>query len=239
MPHVIRSYPCCAGDGVGPATAAACPRCAQPGTVLCAVATPEEEATRFERTYGLKADGPHLAAVEVQLKPLRQPCVRCAGSGFVADLRGARACPGCEGDGGIWAAETRKITARHAAIRSRFPDAVLPHSWLTTQPPPRQMSPRRPKGMSVDGLWYDEVRDAFRRAEETCGRDSRVKGQGHGRRVSLRPQYSRAIAPATRKWDWVNVRGSGGRRRMFPLEVVEEAARLIGIPSQVFISSEH
>ncbi len=102
----------------------------------------------------------------------------------------------------------------------------VPAPSITVRVPGRPRR-RRPPGTSPDGLRYADVRRAFRKAERRLGRTWKLKGNGHCPRATLNPHYSRALGPATRCWS--TVRFGITPVRVFPLAIVLEAARLLGV----------
>lgn len=101
-------------------------------------------------------------------------------------------------------------------------------------------SPRsRRKGHSAHGVRFDDVVRAFAEAERRLGQGWRLKGPGHCRRVSLDARYSRyAVKGAARSWEWVTPQRSGAVRRLMPLALVLEAAKILGVAADILISRE-
>lgn len=102
----------------------------------------------------------------------------------------------------------------------------------------RSAIPRR-KGYSSHGLRLADVQGAFAEAEQLLGADWRLKGRGHCRRVSLDARYSAyALKGAARSWGWVTPRYSGSVRRLMPLAIVKQAAKILGVSDRLLISRE-
>ena len=59
------------------------------------------------------------------------------------------------------------------------------------------------------------------------------------RRVSLDARYStHAAKGAERSWAWVSVGGSLSPRRLLPLAIVRQAAKILGVPARVLVARE-
>ena len=103
----------------------------------------------------------------------------------------------------------------------------------------RSAVPRR-RGYSTHGLKFSDVERAFAEAERLLGREWRLKGRGHCRRVTLDARYSRRAAQgAARSWAWVTPQGTMSARRLLPLAIVKRAARILGVPVRLLISREY
>jgi hypothetical protein len=97
---------------------------------------------------------------------------------------------------------------------------------------------RRKRGVSAHGVDFADLAHAFVRAERELGVRWKLKGRGHVRRVTIRAQYARHVNHVARSWRSVNPAGSGNRRRLYPLAIVERAATLVGVEPEVIIRQE-
>jgi hypothetical protein len=119
------------------------------------------------------------------------------------------------------------------------PPSMRLESGTRLQRPRRPRTPRPKKGYSAHGLRFADVERAFAEAEELLGREWRLKGRGHCRRVSIDRRYSRhAARGAARSWAWVTPRGTSRARRLLPFAIVEQAAGILGVGAGLLISRE-
>ena len=138
-----------------------------------------------------------------------------------------------------------KITGVDARIARRFASSVtlpvvLPAgtaAWPTFLRVRRW--PRLPKGVSPDGIRYDEVERAFARAERLLGTDWSLKGRGHCRRVTLESHYARrARLGAARSSAFFTPQGAMSPHWVFPLALVLKAGKILAVEPGVLISQE-
>jgi hypothetical protein len=240
MPERIWAYECCAVR----AGATSCPTCGRPGEFAGWGLTVPEAMERYRRAFGFEPIGPHLQLVEQHLASLRSRCVWCGGVGVVGDVYEWRQCPHCEGGGAVWNAPEERIRASYQRIASAHPGAVSgspPYVLVPDRPPERSRDQRRrpPKGFSIHGLRLADVRAAFVEAERRLGTGWRVKWRGHCRRATLRASYARAVHTVARSWAVVTPRGCGSSRCVYPLPIIHEAARILGVTPWVLIGTEH
>jgi hypothetical protein len=240
MPERIWTYECCAVR----AGTTSCPTCGRPGEFAGWGLTAPEATERYRRAFGFEPVGPHLQLVERDLASLRSPCVWCGGVGLVGDVYEWRQCPHCEGGGAVWNAPEKRIRASHQCIAQAHPEAVRgspPYVLIPDRPHDRARDQRRrpPKGFSIHGLRLADVRAAFVEAERRLGTEWRLKGRGRCRRVTLGPSYARAILPVSRSRGLVSTRTTWGSVGMYPLPIVEEAARILGVTPWVLVGKEY
>jgi hypothetical protein len=89
--------------------------------------------------------------------------------------------------------------------------------------------PARPKGYSIHGLRHTDVQEAFVEAEQRLGAHWLLKGRGHCRRATLGPSYARAFVRVARSGEVMNPEFSRGYVQLYPLAIIEEAARILGV----------
>jgi hypothetical protein len=97
----------------------------------------------------------------------------------------------------------------------------------------------RRRGSAFTGCGSRDVRAAFVEAERRLGTEWRLKGRGRCRRVTLGPSYARAILPVSRSRGLVSTRTTWGSVGMYPLPIVEEAARILGVTPWVLVGKEY
>ena len=107
--------------------------------------------------------------------------------------------------------------------------------------PMRTIIPRTERGHTNRGICLADVGPAFAAAKRSFGRRKKwkLKGQGHCRRVTLAPRCARPAMKAVRCWQVVTPEFCGHRRNLFPLELVEKAAEILGVPLVAIISNEY
>ncbi|HYT84586.1 MAG TPA: hypothetical protein VEK86_14085 [Gemmatimonadales bacterium] len=177
-------------------------------------------------------------------------------------------CPACEGTGGVWNRPFHEVDAAWRRVVAQWPDAGVPwvdlraparrsarrrgarnaaQDAISSDGVPRAagMESSRPsafyrrRGYSAHGLKFADVQRAFAEAEQLLGTEWRRKGRGHCRRVSLDARYStHAAKGAERSWAWVSVGGSLSPRRLLPLAIVRQAAKILGVPARVLVARE-
>jgi hypothetical protein len=80
-----------------------------------------------QRTYRLKAFGPHRPLADELFDGMRERCERCRGSGgIIGPYLTWRSCPECDGSGGFWTREGWRVDAALAEVLRQFPDAAAP-----------------------------------------------------------------------------------------------------------------
>jgi hypothetical protein len=243
MPERIWAYACCRVT----ACAVSCPSCGGTGEFAGWGLTVPEAMERYRRAYGLEPLGPHLELAERELASLRSVCDRCNGAGVIGDVYAFRECPACEGGGGAWAAPEERIRDAYNRVVWRFPGArtgTPPHAGTAVFPDVRRAPPpaprdRPPRGYSIHGLKLEHVRAAFLEAERRLGTGWRVKWRGHCRRATLRPSYTRAVRLVVRSGAIVTPAGCGSPRRLYPLPIIEEAARILRVTPWILIGKEY
>lgn len=255
MAERVWSYECCATS----AAVLNCPTCGGPGEFAGWWPTVEEAMERFRRAYGFEAAGPHVVEVDRALRPLRRSCDRCAGAGVEGDVYAWRECPECEGGGAFWNAPEAAIRSAWRAVARRYPREALPWAQGLYGPvpapvpasfPARAISPaggssrrprrrRPPKGYSVHGLRMDAVRAAFVEAERRLGIDWKVKGRGHCRRASLHLSYARAVHGVAKSGDSLVPPRRMSSLVVYPVPIIEEAARILGVSPRVLTGTEY
>jgi hypothetical protein len=144
----------------------------------------------------------------------------------------------------VWNAPEVRIRASYQRIARTHPEVVSgspPFVLIPDRPHERAHAQRRrpPKGFSMHGLRLADVRAAFVEAERRLGTEWRLKGRGRCRRVTLGPSYARAILPTSRSRRLVSVRTAWGSVNMYPLPIVEEAARILGVTPWIFVGNEY
>ena len=102
---------------------------------------------------------------------------------------------------------------------------------------PRKL-PRTP-GCSKRGLSYVAVAAAFAEAERALGRNWKLKGHGHCRRVSLYGCYSRCVRAAISSWELMTPGGCGSSRTLVPLALVERAAQILNVAVKILVRQEY
>jgi hypothetical protein len=80
---------------------------------------------------------------------------------------------------------------------------------------------------------------AFQKAERELGARWQLMGRGHCRRVTLRSWYSRAVRTVTSCWKLFRPHQAGGWLILWPLAVVQRAARMLRVRSEVLIGREY
>lgn len=103
----------------------------------------------------------------------------------------------------------------------------------------RQSARERPKGYSVHGLLLKDVQRAFVEAEKKLGITWPIKGRGHCRRATLGVAYARTVQRVTSSWVRMTPQFTGSRRNLFPLAIIEEAARILGVPFWILMGREY
>jgi hypothetical protein len=240
MPERIWAYECCDVR----AGAVSCPTCGRSGEFAGWGLTVPEAMERYRRAFGFEPIGPHLQLAEREFVSLRSRCHPCGGVGVVGDVCEWRQCPHCEGGGGVWNASETRIRAAYQCIARVHPGMVSgPPPYVLIPDPPherlRDQRRRPPKGFSIHGLRLADVRAAFVEAERRLGTAWRLKGRGRCRRVTLGPSYARAILPVSRSRGLVSLRTTWGSVGVYPLPIVEEAARTLGVTPWILIGKEY
>ncbi|MEE9230478.1 MAG: hypothetical protein V3U86_07205 [Acidobacteriota bacterium] len=105
------------------------------------------------------------------------------------------------------------------------------------RPKPRKL-PRTP-GCSKHGLSYVAVAAAFAEAERALGRNWKLKGHGHCRRVSLYGCYSRCVRAAISSWELMTPGGCGSSLNLVPLALAERAAQILKVAVEVLVGQEY
>ena len=219
--------------------------------VLAALQDPDPDAERLEfelesefyphlpLAYGKAAPtySAYLAAFPVEPPLKKVPTIRCAWCNTtVANHRPAilahnRACTVQQRD---WvAAQWNPPSWTPPAAPSPQPPASNPSIVREPVVPPR--TPRTPG----PGLGGRKVAAAFKLAERRLGTDFQVYGRGHCRRVALLGPYARVTHPVCKSWRRFSPHGSRSKRYVFPLVIVNEAARILKVDPSVLISSEY
>jgi hypothetical protein len=101
----------------------------------------------------------------------------------------------------------------------------------------RLRRPRRPVPRPL--LKREAVVKAFRKAERLLGHDWPVKGRGHCRRATIRNPYDRDVRPVTRSWKYFSPHDALGRRHVFPMAVIEVAAKILGVALERIMLREY
>ena len=96
--------------------------------------------------------------------------------------------------------------------------------------------PRTP-GHSKHGLSFVAVAAAFAEAERALGKNWKLKGRGHCRRVSLAGCYSRRVRAAISSWEWVSCCLSPVG--LVPLALVERAAQILNVAVEILVGQEY
>jgi hypothetical protein len=103
----------------------------------------------------------------------------------------------------------------------------------------RRAARRRPKGYSIHGLRHTDVQQAFVEAERRLGVHWPLKGRGHCRRATLAPSYARTVARVARSGEVMNPEFSRGWLQLYPLPIIEEAARILGVTPWILVGQEY
>ncbi len=257
MPFRLYVHSCCTITPV----ATVAPTCDQCGThgefYRWELHTPEWNAV-YSRWSGLRPNGPHEKRADALLQPLRQSCSRCQGRTVIGDEAGWRRCPLCEGAGGIWTATDEAIRSALDRIRQEFPDAAtgsadgwypLPDLRRKPAKEPSRRSARTPHPSSsrsdpeptvvlAAAPTTTQVREAFVAAERKLGTRWRLKGRGHCERATLKSWYSRAVGGVIKSWCYVSCGNCTGARRLFPLDLIAEAASTLGVDPEALIGQK-
>jgi hypothetical protein len=82
----------------------------------------------YQKHYGLKPIGPHIALHERLMGDAYAKCDECSGTGYhdVDNGRSYRICPTCEGSGSILTISVEELMARRDAVLAEYPDAAAP-----------------------------------------------------------------------------------------------------------------
>ena len=124
MPHAMWRHSCCPA-GTGSSNVPACSACGQPGAFDGWRLSMYEMMARYQYVFGVKPLGPHRGLTDQLLGPMRQQCANCAGAGICTlSVDAWRACPACEGTGGVWTGTPLQHDAAYAEILRNFPHAA-------------------------------------------------------------------------------------------------------------------
>ncbi len=135
--------------------------------------------------------------------------------------------------------EERTANGPSASPPTAEPESDSKVRRLTALRRRRRAARRRPKGYSIHGLRHTNVQQAFVKAEQRLGAHWPLKGRGHCRRATLAPSYARTVARVSRSDTVMNPEFSRGYVRLYPLPVIEEAARILGVTPWILIGQEY
>lgn len=263
MPDPLYHHPCCTPEAEPDEVRTHCPICGAPPRVARWGFRKAELLSRYQEAFGLAYAGPHRPLADRLLAPLRERCGRCDGIGCLDTGSAVERCTVCDGAGGRWSAPEEVIASHYRAIVRRFPDAaragVISELALVparaSRPPGdrlgtgersprrkrarRKPRPRKPKEFSPDGLRYVDVQCAFLEAEQRLGIGWHLKGRGHCRRATLKATYARAVNRVARSGEYLMPRFTTSRRTLYPVAIIEEAARILDVDPGAIMGREY
>ncbi len=124
MPRPMWKHSCCPPTPTS-SNDPACGNCGETGHFQGWQYSIYELMARYRYVYGLKPIGAHRGLSDRLLGPMRAPCRHCAGHGILSpSVDRWRACPACEGTGGVWTGSGAQLAAGYLAIIRAYPDAA-------------------------------------------------------------------------------------------------------------------
>lgn len=213
--------------------------------------TMHEAMGRYQYIYELLSVGPHRGMADRLFKDRRRLCHVCGDTGLISLSELAWvACGACEGTGGFWTAAPSRVQEIRHQIIAAFPQAAAPSELrflsgalvqdLSTGRIIDATREQIPADRFADGTMPREsIERAFAQARRELGTRWCLKGRRRTRRVTIRSHLARSAASGARGcWQMVTPQGSGFRRRLFPLPIVERAAGILGVPVSMLVSRE-
>ena len=228
-----------------------CSTCGETGSFDGWDLTMHEAMGRYQYIYKLLPIGPHRGMTDRLFKDLRRDCPACGGKGlFTLSEQAWAACGTCEGTGGFWTVAPWQVEEIRRQIIAAFPQAAAPPGLrflsgvlvqdMTTNriiDASREEIPAVPSGHGT--ISRERIERAFAQACAELGTRWCLKGRRRTRRVTIRSHLARSAATGARGcWQIVTPQGSGSRRRVFPLPIVERAAGILGVPVSKLVSRE-
>lgn len=248
MPRPFWTHDCCTSSPVIKSMPN-CPECGRRGTFWAWYPGMYEAMAIYARKYGLKPNGSHRVLADSLFRKLRIQCAHCGGAGIVGNEAGYAQCKHCEGGGGIWTASDDEIRGAYRRILHEHPDAAGPHSAIPdiwrSSPPLRRRSARNcaPRSAPQPGtrieLRLDDVQRAFMEAERRLGKKWKLKGRGHCPRATLKNRYARFVHRVTSCWERLTPQMTGNPRVLYPVAIIAEAARILGVEVSELMGREY
>jgi hypothetical protein len=249
MPYRRWIHSCCT-DHPNITCGPTCSRCNELGRFHGWALTPDERAELYREVLGLEAFGPHQLALHDLIGRARSTCEPCRGNGVTGDEYGWTPCRACEGGGGAWVAAEETIRDGYRRLLKEYPSAAIPGARLPFGMLPatrvrRQrvaagvVPARSAPALDRERAALTDVQLAFVGAERKLGTRWTLKGRERCARVTLKASVSREVSRVSTTWQVVTPQGTGSGRRLFPLAIVLEAARILGVDASELIGKEY